>query len=1756
MSNSGKIQDAASAALTAVEAALDVKTASSDESDLRERAGLLDDSLGNNSSDYAASGSSSLPPVNTPELTPANDDRRSVGALRQALNIAPNHSIMALTIVSMAFWAICWTFYIYFNKSDIVDPSGALLSPKLVLALGALIGPIAFLFITGLMARRAHEMRLIANSMTEVAIRLIEPETIATEQVVSLSQAIRREAASMGDGIERALTRAGELEVIVRTEVTNLERSYTENERRIRLLIDELTREREAIIVNADNARTALFGARDALSQELAASSIHLAEAVSAAGERVTSSLGLKSDEIRLALEKASDEFESSLEAHGRVVSHVLSEAGSDVVARMNDSSDVLSLRFSQGVDDAARKLYENGEALTEVFVAQGEAIVQRFEGLGSSLTDSLTQQGESLTLQLAQAHDVIHETIATRGGELEQSLAQTSNRLLTGVGAQIDEAQELFEKSEARLLNLMEQSQEQAKVSFEQRSQLLGQTLTESLTLSAAALVEQVDSVKERFFSVASEAVSAIGVHGDQMSEAIVGSLQQFEDVALRRGDEIANRIAERGEYLEQSLAEKINAFEEVVSRNSHETVTRLAEQSDRVTVVMSEGLSAFEAAVSDQSEETSSRIQACSDQAYASLSERLIAFEDAVRRYHEESLSYTDQTTKNLNEEIKSYVDAIRHHSQLASEKLIDHSRDVEGALGSGLAAFEEKIIEKTEQVGLHLLNHSTIAQEELMTHLNVFEGAVNHHSEQVNSAVSEHVRRVESLLSERMQMLENAGSMVAQAMEGTRDQALKEFEAHGEALRENIRQTVVSASQALSENSAAVQEQFAATASDAVLALATQGERLNEVLGDRLNNLDSSVFSQGKEVVESLVDHGAKITTILSGQLNQLEQTFVRDGEALVERVAEQTTYFTDNIHERLNKLESVISGDGSALIERLSERIQEADVRLNEQSQKFIDRVDTSLSDIKHTVSQGGETLVNELAVQVDNFNNRIGDNSRHFSQEIGARLEALDEAVSMRGSDIMHAVEARLDQIDILLNEKGGALVEKLDDRTKDLAVTLSQKIDSFEASGVDRVSETVERLEQLAKQLSEGLGSGGRRLEESLVKHAIEIARIMGTGGRDVVASLNEKLKELEDTLSVRADTFVEHLDSKAFRIDAALDGHATAFEESIERLEKNVVDRLGVVSLEIDEKGSRIAETIDARLQDINQILSDARSELDTTLRGHAGELGHNLVDRISQISEELSVRLSQMEHMLHERGGSVTRELEAAGNLAAQTIESRGALIIRELAQKRDELTHALQESHASLNLALDEGAHDSIKSLIAMNEKIRQEMPNVLEKLGVTNASLHEIMDQTGGGLIHLERELSERVYEFQQALTEVSGQVRELSSISGETMQDAHKIVAALEERQVSLSQSAQKLTESQRALDLTFDQRKSSLDQLVLVLDAKRSEFERSMGGFVDSMVRSVHAVESRAQDIGGVISVTTDQAAQLIEERFAHVRAAAENERAQTAQSLRVAFSEATDEINLMFSETQKKFQIATGEIRGLAKEIHQELEATREELRRGASELPREAAEQSAAFRRVVTDQVKSLADLTDMMARTGRSIETADTPSRRSSEPARIDASRARMTPPPIPQRAKSEPQGGWLSDLLERASRDESVAPAPINNGGALERLTLDIARLVDDLAVSEAWRRYQRGEKGGLFSRRLYTQQGRQTFEEISRRYRVDQNFRTAMDQYIRNFEERVVETTRNDRDGSRTLALLTADAGKVYTMLGHAAGRFD
>jgi hypothetical protein len=99
------------------------------------------------------------------------------------------------------------------------------------------------------------------------------------------------------------------------------------------------------------------------------------------------------------------------------------------------------------------------------------------------------------------------------------------------------------------------------------------------------------------------------------------------------------------------------------------------------------------------------------------------------------------------------------------------------------------------------------------------------------------------------------------------------------------------------------------------------------------------------------------------------------------------------------------------------------------------------------------------------------------------------------------------------------------------------------------------------------------------------------------------------------------------------------------------------------------------------------------------------------------------------------------------------------------------------------------------------------------------------------------------------------------------------------------------------------------------------------------------------------------------------------------------------------------------------------------------------------------------------------------------------------------------------------------------------------------------MIDHDAAVELWDRYKRGESN-VFTRRLYTIQGQQTFDEIRRKYRGDTEFKQTVDRYVEEFDRLIAEVTRDERGQALANTYLTSETGKVYTMLAHASGRFD
>jgi hypothetical protein len=381
------------------------------------------------------------------------------------------------------------------------------------------------------------------------------------------------------------------------------------------------------------------------------------------------------------------------------------------------------------------------------------------------------------------------------------------------------------------------------------------------------------------------------------------------------------------------------------------------------------------------------------------------------------------------------------------------------------------------------------------------------------------------------------------------------------------------------------------------------------------------------------------------------------------------------------------------------------------------------------------------------------------------------------------------------------------------------------------------------------------------------------------------------------------------------------------------------------------------------------------------------------------------------------------------------------------------------------------------------------------------------------------------------------------------------------------------------------------QRQTSIETLVSTLDARTGDFEERLRRFSNLLEESLDSATTRAREIASIIAETSSESVRTIEQQFELVRTTSEEERKRTGETLNAVYDQAAAQVHGVFSQSATRFTEIVQGMKQMASEMQQELESTRAELRRGILELPQETSDTAAQMRRVIVDQIEALAELNRIVARHGRSLDTSE-PARREAEPMlAIGGGRAQVAPPPPPPPAvrrditgaptrRSEPppagnnlmpvgkeggngrNGGWLSDILTRASRDESppIAPpgprAQRDSVETLESLSVDIARMIDHDAAAELWDRYKRGERNGLFSRRLYTAQGHKAFEEIRRKYRGDAEFRQTVEQYIHEFERLIDDVSRGERGAAVARNYLTSDTGKVYTMLAHAAGRFE
>ena len=428
-----------------------------------------------------------------PAATPANDDRENVGAVLQAMNARPaSRTPFILALVASLVWAAICALYGYVSvwPSAPRRPVEMLLRPETPLFLLAALGPIIFMFAFAALSRRLLELRQSARAISQVAVRLAEPETMAGEHVANLSQAIRRELTSMGDGVERALARAAELETRVRSEVSTLERSYSDNERKIRLLIAEMADQRESIVTSGTRVRDAIATAHDSIAQDLDTAGGNLSERLTETGQKLTASLGAASDEINVAMDRTGSATLERIVAEGARMSVSIAAVGESLAERLANTSQKAA-----------------GDILSRV----GE-VDNRLKAVGDSLLSRLGERSDDLIERIQTSQDSVVEAIESHGDRVATRLADAAEFARSAVGAHADDVVGRISGSSARAVE-----------AIRGHGDSIADQLAEASLALSGAFGAHGDEVVGRINASSAEVLEAIRSHGDSVAVRLI---------------------------------------------------------------------------------------------------------------------------------------------------------------------------------------------------------------------------------------------------------------------------------------------------------------------------------------------------------------------------------------------------------------------------------------------------------------------------------------------------------------------------------------------------------------------------------------------------------------------------------------------------------------------------------------------------------------------------------------------------------------------------------------------------------------------------------------------------------------------------------------------------------------------------------------------------------------------------------------------------------------------------------------------------------------------------------------------------------------------------------------------------------------------------------------------------------------------------------------------------------------------------------
>jgi hypothetical protein len=968
------------------------------------------------------------------------------------------------------------------------------------------------------------------------------------------------------------------------------------------------------------------------------------------------------------------------------------------------------------------------------------------------------------------------------------------------------------------------------------------------------------------------------------------------------------------------------------------------------------------------------------------------------------------------------------------------------------------------------------------------------------------------------------------------------------------------------------------------------------LIEAMESRGLDVSRMIEETGGKVAEDLLSKGTNLADTIIGSVNRIETSLSENAGTIETSLDSGTARLADLLSNHADGMVRSLSGATEILGETLHEKAGLVE--------RHLDGGTARISGLFESHSRGLSSDLERMAGTIEST--------------LRSQTEALEASLVERGLSLADLLSSRIAQTNEAFEIASESLGSLITDRTREASTGLRGEIEELGTTLMQHAASATEQLAHSGRDVVQAIATQGTRVNEALAANAMKLAetvteRTAGLSDKFEVFErvFVDKTDSLENAVTARSAAITETLQARTGEVTSTLESLLGRIETGLDNRAKTLGDTLALRTLEfsriVGDSGAQLLGSLENKVESFS-------SKVVAPLAGHIAEIearadgaATRITSALDQSGGAIMTRAESVERALTTLGQDISSGLgsktdEAIARIAERLEQSSGAIVLRageversltalsrdvgtELIAKADDLARRVTASLGELNAVIEAGTANSLGGMAEANDKLKNEVGDLLGRLNEANQSLSGIVGTATANLGDVERRMADRVRGLESTLAAILSASREGSDVlaakveairaaSSDVLGHGETISRDLETRTTALQTLASELGSTQTQVNRLLAERQDAFESLTGTLQSRVEDVDSLLRSFTALVDDQLTSAQAKARETSALVHETAESAAAAIGTQFERVRIESGKERERTAASLRSAYEQANTEMSTLFQRSLEGFSATAGQFRQATQEVLRDLDTTRAALQSGGLEIPREASEAAANLKRVVTDQVRALTELSTIVAQSGPALDVAQ-PHRIEQEPPRA-ASAYRPAPetaprfetrnprPAAPASPTPRPPGtSWLSGLLERASGDEPQAqprarqPESISASRieSLDSLSVDIARMIDHEAAVELWERYRKGERN-VFTRRLYTIQGQEAYDDVRRRYRRDDEFRKTVDAYVDQFERLLGEVAGDDRDSMVARTYLTSETGKVYTMLAHAAGRFD